>query len=608
MRGRGTRQQNSGLAPTAPPNLCTGGGWRGRIAVSLCAARGAARCRFNRGGMRPWHGEFAAVAQWISGQRRTDSRAANLSCRNAAADQYGLAQQRFWFLRATVGRRWIGRRGLGDPRRDGSGRTTRPRGSLQRDGGRRRPGTARCRCGPVDLGAVGCCGLRARLTGAQHVAADGRRRRRCHDLAARSARQVPDHCAIGGRHRRAADRSAPAMRYYRHPRKCRIPGDDMMRRFAMLLLAGCTAVASPAVAPSSCAEIDADAGSAGGIAQCSAQYSAGLDPSGLWSRLNSTTPPKIKITTTHVPDDGTGTKTHEDDDGIQIFWDPSQNVTKDGITAGPCEVLYHELQHAADDADDIPRSVLDDSCSANGTGNGKGIPYAEWRAVAAENAYRKSLGLTPLRMSYNKTPFGFDKYSSFDDCKKQNQPPPAKKPTNSVFGDPHLATTDGLLYDLQQVGEFTAFTSGDTASPRVQIRTAPVGDSKTASLVSAAAAGNANQRIAFISKNSVLTISHTDGTNTETVTIDDGAQRDLGAGMTLTAAASTDFTGRGYTVHWAEGSQLQVNDAGWWGLLVSFEPSGAAKAAQPRGLLGNFNGDPADDLIRPDGRRVATEA
>jgi von Willebrand factor type D domain/Effector protein len=380
----------------------------------------------------------------------------------------------------------------------------------------------------------------------------------------------------------------------------------MKRRFA-IVLAGCTAVASSAVPWSSRAEIDADAGSASGIAQCGAQYSAGHDPSGLWSRLNSKTPPVIKIITTRVPANGAGTKTHDGDDGIQIFWDPNQNVTKDDVNAAtPCEVLYHELQHAADDADDVPSSVLDDSCSAEGTGKDKGIPNAEWRAVAAENAYRKSFGLPP-RTIYNGKRFG---YSSFDDCKKKNQPPPgpAKKPTNSVFGDPHLATTDGLLYDLQQVGEFTAFTSGDTAAPRVQIRTAPVGESKVASLVSAVAAGSGNQRIALVTKDGTLTITHSDGTNAETTTIDDGAQRDLGAGMTLAAAASTDFAGRLYTVGWAEGSKLHVNDAGWWGLRVSFEPSAPAKSAQPRGLLGNFNGDPADDLTRPDGRRLPGDA
>lgn len=381
----------------------------------------------------------------------------------------------------------------------------------------------------------------------------------------------------------------------------------MMRRLA-IVFAVCSAITYAAVPQRSHAEIDADAGSANGVTLCGMLYSTGgHDPSGLWSRLNSQATPPIKIIATDVPPDGTGTKTSNDDNGIQIFWDPTRDVSKDDITATPCEVLYHELQHAADDADNVPDSTLDDACpKPNDKGEG-GIPYAEWRAVAAENAYRASWGLPP-RKSYNGADFP---PGSFEDCKKNPPPPgPTKKPepTNSVFGDPHLATTDGLLYDLQQVGEFTAFTSGDTTAPRVQIRTAPVGDSKTASLVSAAAAGSGSQRIAFVSKDAALTISHTDGTNTETITIDDGAQRDLGAGMSLTAAASTDFTGRAYTVQWADGSRLQVNDAGWWGLRVSFEPSAPAKAAQPRGLLGNFNGDPADDLIRPDGRRVPADA
>lgn len=298
------------------------------------------------------------------------------------------------------------------------------------------------------------------------------------------------------------------MRCPGHPRERRIPGDEMMRRLAILLAVG-TAIAYSAVPPCSRAEIDADAGSAHGITLCEIPYSAGHDPSGLWSRLNSNATPPIQIITTHVPTtDGTGTMTTHTDDGIQIYWDPSHDIVKPTDMSGnelvltPCEVLYHELQHAADDADKVPDSVLDDTCSANGTGmdeNGKekGIPYAEWRAVAAENAYRASFGLPP-RTRYNGTPFG---PGSFDDCKKIQPPPgPANKPTNSVFGDPHLATTDGLLYDQKQGGDFTAFTSGDTTAARVEIRTAPVCESKVASLVSAVAAGVGNQRIAFVTK------------------------------------------------------------------------------------------------------------
>jgi hypothetical protein len=370
----------------------------------------------------------------------------------------------------------------------------------------------------------------------------------------------------------------------------------MMRRLAVLLAVG-TAIGCVCVPPRSQAGIDADAGSANGIALCGRLYAAGHDPSGLWGRLNNPAAPPIKITTTQVPTNGTGTKTRNDDDGIQIFWDPSHDITKDGITASPCEVLYHELQHAADDADNTPRPDLDDSCN--------GISNAEWRAVTAENAYRKSFGLPP-RKSYNGKQFGSD---SFDDCKKNQPPPgPAKKSSNSVFGDPHLATTDGLLYDLQQVGEFTAFRSADSTAPRVQIRTTPVHKAKVASLVAGVAAGSGDQRIAFVTKDGALTITHSIGNNSETITIDEGAQRDLGAGLTLAAAAASDSTGRAYTVRWFEGSELRVNDAGWWGLRVAFEPSAPAKEAQPRGLLGNFNGDPADDLTRPDGRRVPPDA
>ncbi|WIM89312.1 VWD domain-containing protein [Candidatus Mycobacterium wuenschmannii] len=378
----------------------------------------------------------------------------------------------------------------------------------------------------------------------------------------------------------------------------------MIRRLATAL-AVCVAIGSLALPQRSRADIIADTGSANGIALCGKLYAAGHDPSGLWGRLNGPGTPPVKIITTRVPTNGAGTGTRDDADGIQIFWDPTHDITKDGVTSTPCEALYHELQHAADDVDKLPDSFLDDSCSAKGTGPGKGIAKAEWRAVAAQNAYRASFGLPP-QLSYHGTPFG---PGTFDDCKK-NHPPGGskKKSTNSVFGDPHLATTDGLLYDLQQVGEFTAFHSADPAAPRVQVRTTAVPESKVAALVSGVAAGSSDRRVAFVSSKGVLTISSFAQGKTETITLDDGALRDLGGGLTLSAAAATDSTGRAYVLRWAEGSELRVNDAGWWGLRISFDPSVSAKVAQPQGLLGNFNADPADDLTRPDGRRIAPDA
>ena len=377
-----------------------------------------------------------------------------------------------------------------------------------------------------------------------------------------------------------------------------------MRRLAATAVAACIAVAGLAgvvsAPPTARAAIDAGAGTAAGLDQCGELFTT-TDPAGVWSRVNDPNSPVVKVVKVTVPVNGTGTKTHRPDgpgDPIVIYWDPNRTVVLDGVSSSPCETLYHELQHAADDQDGIPDSTLDEKCN--------GIANAEWRAMEAQNKLRKALGEKQMRTTYHGKPFGSD---SFDECKQkqqQKQKPPNKQ-TNSAFGDPHITTTDGLIYDLQQVGEFTAFTSNNAAVPRVQLRTAPVPNSAYASMVTGAAAGNGNQRIAFVLDNGRLTITH--GSKNETATVDEDSEKDLGGGMTIaTAAAAENFVGSAYTVRWTDGSELDVDESGFWGLRVSFEPSDAAKSTQPRGLFGTFNGDPADDLTRPDGKVVPVDS
>jgi hypothetical protein len=352
--------------------------------------------------------------------------------------------------------------------------------------------------------------------------------------------------------------------------------------------------------PTARAAIDAGAGTAAGLDQCGEVFTT-TDPAGVWSKVNDPNSPVVKVVKVTVPENGNGTKTHRPDgpdDSIIIYWDPNRTVVSDGLRSSPCEVLYHELQHAADDQDGIPDSTLDEQCN--------GIANAEWRAMEAQNKLRKALGEQQMRTSYHGKPFGSD---SFDECKRKQQPQqkPKDKQSNSAFGDPHITTTDGLIYDLQQVGEFAAFTSNSAAAPRVQLRTAPVPDSPYASMVTGAAAGNGDQRIAFVLDNGRLTITH--GSRNETVTADADSEKDLGGGMTIaTGAAGENFVGRAYTVRLADGSTLDVDESGFWGLRVSFQPSDAAKSAQPRGLFGTFNGDPADDLTRPDGKVVPVDS
>ncbi len=397
----------------------------------------------------------------------------------------------------------------------------------------------------------------------------------------------------------------------------------MKRRLAVGLAAAIAIAGSQvgtAAAPLARAAIVADSATADALADCGTFFSQpGHDPARLWERLSKPGGPDIQVKWLPVNEDGAGTGTgRRNNGGSRIFWDHTHDVVRDGVTSSPCEVIYHELQHAADNANkELNDSALNDTCN--------GIQNAEWRAVGTQNALRRALHL-PERQSYDGEKFGSSK--SFDECKKNEFPniPPIEcfdsfhgltgsgssceepTPTNSVFGDPHIATTDGLIYDLQLVGEFTAFSADTDDAPRLQIRTSPVAGSSVASMVTAVAIGDRDRRIMFVA-NDPTTVTAVDGTATQEIVLDEGATRDLVDGASLsTNKAGQGFTGNAYTLQWADGSELRVDSTNHWGLRVSFEPSGHARSATPRGLLGNFNGDAADDLTRPDGRIVATNS
>lgn len=347
------------------------------------------------------------------------------------------------------------------------------------------------------------------------------------------------------------------------------------------------------------AAIDADSETAAAVRSCGELFSRpGNDPSGLWKRLSQPGGPVVKVRFKSVPNNGAGTGTGRvGKDGSRIFWDPTHDIVVDGVVAGRCEVLIHELQHA-DDNSKLSDDELNKKCN--------GIPNAEWRAVAAQNALRRALGKTSMRKSYHGKKFDAP---SFDNCRKGGSPKPvvAALP-NSVFGDPHIATSDGLLYDLQQVGEFTAFTSKAAVAPRVQLRFSPVAGSSGASQVSAVAIGDRGQRITFAADDPTA-ITVIDGTKRQDVTVDEGSDRDLGGKVTLAAEESAEgFSGNAYWLRWGDGSTLRVDSTRHWGLRVSFEPSDEARSAEPRGLLGTFDGNADDDLVRPDGRVVPSDA
>ncbi len=323
---------------------------------------------------------------------------------------------------------------------------------------------------------------------------------------------------------------------------------------------------------------------------CMAGFAApGGDPSGILPRLQDKKTPQVRI----IPTTG-GSGAFETPEGpagkgsSTVTWNPTSTEDYgDGVLRDPCAALYHELNHADDiSRDKVPQGDCGDT----------GIRTAEVKATMAENKYRVAKGLPP-RTEYQ----GKKLPKSMDDCKKpKKKDPPKKGPVKlcegtpgqcgATNGDPHLVTFDGAYYDLQAVGEFIAVKSTSGAALEVQARQAPMGTSRSVSVNSALAfrIGTGKVELALVNNSTELRL--------------DGAlkaiapgEMALPGGGTLTRRDSDISASDGYDLEWPDGSGAAVDPIGHYGyrLLIKLA-SGRAGAVQ--GILGNFDGDPANDI------------
>ncbi|WP_328346344.1 VWD domain-containing protein [Micromonospora sp. NBC_00421] len=324
---------------------------------------------------------------------------------------------------------------------------------------------------------------------------------------------------------------------------------------------------------------------------------AGGDPAGILPRLKDPKSPRVRIIPTpggsgsfETPDskDGKGSST--------VTWNPtSVDPYGDGIARDPCAALYHELNHS----DDISRdAVPKGDCGATG------IKSAEVKATLAENRYRAAKGLPP-RTEYDGKPLP----KSFDECRKPaKKTPPPKGPVKlcedgadcgGSNGDPHLVTFDRHYYDFQAVGEFVLVesTSGDPLA--VQARQAPMGDSRTVSVNTAVAFRIGAHRVAL-----TLVDGDTEVRVDGTARVLPPGETDLPGGGTLTRRDSDTGPADGYDLRWPDRSAAAVDQIGPYGyrVLTRLAPGRAGKV---RGLLGDFDGDPSDDIAAPSGATLS---
>ncbi|MEV0566851.1 discoidin domain-containing protein [Dactylosporangium sp. NPDC050588] len=165
-------------------------------------------------------------------------------------------------------------------------------------------------------------------------------------------------------------------------------------------------------------------------------------------------------------------------------------------------------------------------------------------------------------------------------------------PNVSVWGDPHLATLDGLQYDLQSVGEFD-FAESEKYGMKIQTRFASMSSAGTWSGLDAVAAKVGDHRVEFTAAGAV----RVDG---KAFDLPEEHFVDLGGDATLRR------TGGKLAVAWGSTSDTPVmvwlpGRAAGIGLHMPAD-------AGLRGLLGNADKNPKNDLKLRDGTQLAADA
>lgn len=159
-----------------------------------------------------------------------------------------------------------------------------------------------------------------------------------------------------------------------------------------------------------------------------------------------------------------------------------------------------------------------------------------------------------------------------------------------TVGDTHITTLDGLYYDFQASGDFLLIAT----SPAFVVQTRQVSGAPTwpnASINRAVAMRVGPDRIGFFRDPDRVVVEG------KPAAIDDGKSLALPGGVTISRAGTL------YTVSSLAGETVRVGmHPGYMNVIVGlgYSPGGAA-----RGLLGNGNGRPDDDLLARDGKPLA---
>ncbi|PSB18247.1 hypothetical protein C7B65_16230 [Phormidesmis priestleyi ULC007] len=176
-----------------------------------------------------------------------------------------------------------------------------------------------------------------------------------------------------------------------------------------------------------------------------------------------------------------------------------------------------------------------------------------------------------------------------DPCKSESNQnrEECKLKEGKTYGDPHIATFDGMRYSFQTVGEFILSKSSN-GSFEVQTRQAPVKPSL--SLNSAVAMKVGNSRVALYSKD------FPDADTSTPLRINGKPTTIEGDKLALPNGSEILKQGNNYVVNFSTGEKVVVSSISTGGnSYFNVSPFVYNRAGKYSGLLGNVNGNPNDD-------------
>jgi hypothetical protein len=321
------------------------------------------------------------------------------------------------------------------------------------------------------------------------------------------------------------------------------------------------------------------------------------DQAGILDYLEGPSAPPVHI---RIVDDmykmNTDGDEHNPNADVTIAWQPERRggYHHDGLLYDPCSGLAHEMSHAYDYAHNM---AGDNKKQCGNTA----VDIGQTRAIIIENVIRAAEG-KDLR-HYSGADRVADDMARCNDNRGQTNRPAGFYGAcgggarldgggcGRTTGDPHLTTFDLRPYDLQSVGEFV-LARGEGGDLEIQTRQAAVPGSRVVAVNAAVAARVGATRLEFVMSRSGVVVRR-DGAP---VTLAAG-ETTLPGGVVTARPGATPASGDvGYSVTWPDGTVLWVDRIASVGLSVMVLPA-ASRAGTLSGLLGNANGDPADDLV-----------